>query len=378
MKFKNIFLSTLLAMGCVSASAQEAKTENVFNPHMYFQVQVGGQYTLGELPFNYLISPNVQVGLGYNFNKVVGARVSINAWQSKAGLNTWENIYDNAGKIVEGPTKNWKWNYVAPMVDATFNLSNLFCEYNPKRLVNVGVFAGIGANIAWGKDGINEIKEQLGYPWDGTAFRLTGRVGANVDFRISDAVSLGVELNANTLNDKYNSKKAGNADWYFNALVGAKINLGKTYTTRKVEPVAPVERVIERVIEKQVPAPAEKPCCKNNLTNEVKKDEGIRREIFFTLAATQITSSENKKVNDVVDFLKTNPTAKVTVTGYADKGTGNDAINDRIAAKRAQVVVDALVKKGISSKRIIKSSKGSRVQPFSDNDENRVTICVAK
>ena len=65
---------------------------------------------------------------------------------------------------------------------------------------------------------------------------------ANVDFRLSDKVSLGVELQATTLNDHYNSKRAGNADWYFNALAGVKYNLGKTYTTRKVEPVAPVAR----------------------------------------------------------------------------------------------------------------------------------------
>lgn len=374
MKFKNIFLSTLLAMGCVAASAEEAKTENVFKPHWYLQIQGGAQYTLGELPFNYLISPNVQVGVGYNFNKVVGARFSVNAWQSKAGLNTWESIANNNGTWVEGPTKNWKWNYVAPMVDVTANLTNLFCStYNPKRLINVGVFAGIGANVAWGNDDIKGIENYLGYPWDGTAVRLTGRAGANVDFRISDAVSLGIELNANMLNDKYNSKKAGNADWYFNGLVGAKINLGKTYTTRKVEPVAPVERVIERVVEKQVPVEkvVEKPCCE-------KKAETLRRDIFFTIASNKITSSEEKKVNEVVDFLKANPKAKVTVTGYADKGTGNNDINDRIAAKRAQIVYDALVKKGVSSSRIVKDSKGSRVQPFNVNEENRVTICIAE
>lgn len=83
-------------------------------------------------------------------------------------------------------------------------------------------------------------------------------------------------------------------------------------------------------------------------------------------------------MNEVVDFLKANPKAKVTVTGYADKGTGNNDINDRIAAKRAQIVYDALVKKGISSSRIVKDSKGSRVQPFNVNEENRVTICIAE
>lgn len=75
MKIKNILLSGVVAMGCISASAQEAdKTVNVFNPHWYVQAQIGGQYTLGEVGFGKLLSPNAQLGVGYNFNKVVGAR----------------------------------------------------------------------------------------------------------------------------------------------------------------------------------------------------------------------------------------------------------------------------------------------------------------
>ena len=262
MKIKNILLSGVVAMGCISASAQEAdKTVNVFNPHWYVQAQIGGQYTLGEVGFGKLLSPNAQLGVGYNFNKVVGARFSLNAWQSKAGQKV---ISDGATT-----TYKWKWNYIAPMVDATFNLTNLFCEYNPNRLVEVGVFGGIGANIAWGNDEAADAqaailatpgsKNLVGYDktamplenlWDGTKARFVARVGANVDFRVSDRVKLGVELSANTLSDKYNSKKAGNPDWYFNALVGAKIALGKTHTTKTIPAPKPVEKIIERVIEK--------------------------------------------------------------------------------------------------------------------------------
>ena len=274
----------------------------------------------------------------------------------------------------------WKWNYIAPMIDATFNLTNLFCEYNPNRLVTVGVFGGIGANIGFGNDEANEsvIAENLEYLWDGSKIRFAARAGANVDFRLSDKVSLGVELQATTLNDHYNSKRAGNADWYFNALAGVKYNLGKTYTTRKVEPVAPVERVIERIVEKAVPAPVtekvEKPCCEK----KAEPRETLRRDIFFTISSNVISSTEAKKVDDIVAYMKKYPEAKVTVTGYADKGTGNNTINDRIAAKRAKIVVDELVRKGISRDRITSASKGSRVQPFADNVKNRVSICIAE
>ena len=391
MKFKSILLSSLLALGCTAASAQEAKTVNVFNPHGYLQVQIGGQETLGEIGFGDLLSPNVQVGYGYNFNKVVGARVSLNAWQSKAGQEFL------------GQTYKWKWNYVAPMVDATFNLSNLFCGFNPNRLVNVGVFAGIGANIAWGNDeaataqsnmktaytnlinsayGTGTIPEAnkvaksdpaLSYLWDGSKVRLTGRVGANVDFRVSERVSLGLEVSANTLNDRYNSKKAGNSDWYFNALVGAKFTLGKTYTTKTVPAPKPVEKIIERIIEKPAPAPAPK-----TETKQEAVEENFRRDIFFPIGNSNIAKSQTTKIAEIVTFMKENPDAKITLTGYADKGTGSAAFNDKIAARRAQTVYNTLAAKGVAKSRMIKKSMGSRVQPFEENDMNRVTICIAK
>lgn len=382
MKLKNIVLSSMVAMGCTTAAAQEAKTEEVFEPHAYVQIQGGVQETLGEIDFSSLLSPNFQLGAGYNFNKVVGARFSVNFWQSKAGQR-----FAGIGK------KDWKWSYVAPMVDATFNLTNLFCKYDPNRLVNVSVFGGVGANIAWGNDEANDVrnavlaansnkivydKNPLEYAWDGSKLRLAARVGANVDFRINERVSLGLEVSANTLNDKYNSKRAGNADWYFNALVGAKVALGKTHSTRKVEQVAPVERVIERIVEKQVPAPATQVTNNESAKKEYVKENGIRRDVFFNIGKFNISDAEQSKINEIVEYLKENPSARVVVTGYADKGTGSAAINRRIAAQRAQAVTKFLVNRGISKSRIATDSKGSDVQPFVNNDENRVTICIAK
>ena len=375
MKLNKVILSGVVALSCVSASAQEAdKTVNVFTPHWYAQAQIGGQYTLGEIGFGKLLSPNVQVGVGYNFNQVVGARLTLNTWQSKAGQNVAGNVY------------KWKWNYVAPMVDATFNLTNLFCEYNPDRLVEVGVFGGIGANIAWGNDeaadaqkailagpgkNLAEVQAPLENLWDGTKTRFVARVGANVDFRVSDRVKLGVELSANTLSDKYNSKKAGNPDWYFNALVGVKVALGETHTTKVIPAPKPVEKIIERIIEKPAPAPAPK-------VESKVVEENFRRDIFFPIGNTNIAKSQTTKIAEIVKYMKENPDAKITLTGYADKGTGSAAFNDKIAARRAQTVYNTLAAKGVAKSRMIKESKGCRVQPFEENDMNRVTICIAK
>jgi outer membrane protein OmpA-like peptidoglycan-associated protein len=368
MKIKKIMLSAMLLLGCASMSAQEqAKTEYVFNPHWYVQAQVGGQYTLGEIGFSDLLSPNAQIGLGYNFNPVFGLRLAVNAWQSKAGSSIYGTDY------------KWKWNYVAPALDVTFNLSNLFCGYNPNRVVSVGIFGGIGANVAFKNDEAQTVNKQIAgvikatddqalrLLWSGTKTRLMGQFGANVDFRLSDAVSLGIEAQASTLNDHYNSKKAGNSDWYFNALVGIKCTLGKTHTTRTIAPayVAPAqERVVEKIVEKKI---------------EVEKQETLRRDVFFTINSTEITIAEMQKVKEIAEYLNKYPNAKVDITGYADKGTGNQAINNSLSAKRAKAVVDTLVNKySISSSRITSSSKGDSEQPFAEQILNRVSICIAK
>ena len=375
---KKAILSCLMLVAGLTASAQEQKgtTEYVFEPHWYVQVQpLGVQYTLGERDFKDLLSYNVQATVGRQFTKLWGARLAINAWQSKGG-SKYETYNKEYG---------WKWKYVAPSIDGTLNLSNLIAGFNPNRVFNLTAFAGLGLNIGFSNgdaDAANtQIKtdlaltnyEPLAYLWDGTKVRLFGQFGLNADFKLNDAWSINVELAANTLNDKYNSKKAGNWDWYFNALAGIKYNFGKTYSTRFIPAPEPeiryVEKIVEKIVEVPAPAPAE---------TAATAAEPLRRDIFFQIGRTVIRKSEQQKVKDVVEYLKANPEAKVNVTGYADAGTGNDRINDRLAAGRADVVVKALKKAGISASRISYDSKGARVQPFADNDSNRVSIVIAE
>ena len=382
-----MIMSLLLFLGVLSASAQaeqKGTTEYVFQPHWYLMLQGGGQYTLGEGSFSDLFSPNAQVALGYNFTKVVGLRLSVNAWQSK-GVIKLDDTDMTPAQSFEG---KWKWNYVAPSLELMFNLSNIVCNYNPTRLLNVYAFVGGGANIAWKNDEAQNVEAQIAayqntnpnllydgkqnmrYLWDGSKVNIFGKGGLIFDFRVSDKVSINIEGNANILTDKYNSKKAGNADWYFNALAGVKINLGKTYTTKFTPAPEPEVRYVEKVVEKIVEVPAKV---------EVKPIEKIRRDIFFTINSFKVRDTEQEKIKDIADYLQAHPNAKVEVTGYADAGTGNNRINDRLAKQRADVVVKALMNQyNISADRITFDSKGSRVQPFAENDLNRVTICIAE
>lgn len=391
MNFKKTIFAAILALGCLNVFAQDKQTEEVFVPHWYLQVQGGGQHTLGEVDFSDLLSPHAQIGVGYNFDKIWGARLSVNAWQSKAGsdFNDVSVVKDAQGNVISrdvvSRNPRWKWNYVAPMVDVTVNLSNLFCGYNPNRVFNAGAFVGVGANVAFNNDEATQVyndlyKEHLStddqflrYYWEGTKLRLSARAGLTGDFRLSERVSLGLELNTSIVNDHYNSKKAGDksVDWMFNGLVGLKFNLGKTHASREVKGCDPQiiykDRIVEKIVEKVVEKPVEK---------VATAEEPLKETIFYAICVSD-PDAENI-LNKVVAWCNKYPNKTITVDGYADKGTGNAQSNKGYAQKRAEKVAKSLQAKGISADRMTVRSYGDTVQPFSENDKNRCVIIVGQ
>lgn len=381
-------MSAALLAGCLTASAQQPqaaeKACEAFVPHWYVQAQIGGQYTLGEVKFSDLLSGNLQLAGGYNFTPVWGLRLALDTWQSKGGTDfsnypapTPTDPVDLKGLGLQ----TWKYNFIAPTFDVTCDLTNWILGYKADRVCNFGLLAGLGMNIGWNNDEavalhnyisgseFTDIAHAMTETWDGTKVRFVGRVGAYVDFNVSRRVALGLELNCNATSDHYNSKKAGNADWYFNALAGVKVRLGKLAKKPAAEPIV-VEKIVEKIVEK----PVEKVVYKEP---EAPKRESMRRDIFFTLRGSDVSRTEMAKVEDVVAYMNKYPETKVSVTGYADKGTGNPKLNVGYAQRRAEVITNLLVNKfGIDRSRIMMDSKGDTVQPYEQNDLNRVTICI--
>src|SRR5574344_154324 len=171
---KTLIAAMLLTLGATSAMAQATYTDKEgqkyeFKKHLFLDLQGGAQYTLGEAKFKNLISPNVQLGLGYQFNPWFAIRLQANAWQSKGGWNGYEATTNGTPY-----TNDYKYKYVAPGLDFMFNLSNLFCGWNPNRVFNVSAFLGGGANSAFDNGQVNDIAKTvsnksaylLEYLWD--------------------------------------------------------------------------------------------------------------------------------------------------------------------------------------------------------------------
>lgn len=233
-----------LLFGSIAVSAQEqrikeeGKTE--FKSHWFMQVQVGAAHTVGEAKFTDLISPAAAINVGYQFAPAWSARVGVSGWQAKG---SWV-----------APRQNYQYKYLQGNVDIVSDLSTLFCGFNPKRVFNGYVFLGAGLNRGFDNDeavAIDAAGYKMDYLWTEGKFLVAGRMGLGCNLRLNDHLSINIEGNANVLSDKFNSKKAGNADWQFNALLGLNIKFGKGY--KETPPVYYEAEPV--VVEQPKPAP---------------------------------------------------------------------------------------------------------------------------
>ncbi|MBQ5935753.1 MAG: OmpA family protein [Bacteroidales bacterium] len=387
MKLKSLTLILAVALGAQVAFAQQSKSDPSveFNPHWYGQIQGGAAYTIGETAFKNLISPAGALSLGYQFNPTLGVRFNAAGFQGK-------------GAVVS-PLEVYKFNYLQGAFDLTLNLAQLF-GYKHDRVFNPFVFIGGGAAFGF-NNGANKVtktnpKEYFALLWEKNMITPVARVGLGADFRLSDAVALTLEVNDNVLSDKFNSKKVGHPDFQFNALAGLKINFGKTtrpsakYLAELAAAEAAAaaekarleaERAAKLAAEK---AAAEKAAAEKAAADKLAAEKAAAEKLaaemrqvntFFTINSYVISDEEAAKLIRYIDWLKANPDVNIAIAGHADKGTGTKRINQKLSEQRAAAVKAFLTERGIAESRIVSVvANGDRIQPFEENDLNRVVI----
>ena len=83
-------------------------------------------------------------------------------------------------------------------------------------------------------------------------------------------------------------------------------------------------------------------------------------------------------LSNVAAELKKNSEAKVHIVGYADANTGSPELNLKLSEARAKAVQEVLKKYGVAENQMIVEWVGDTVQPYEDNDMNRVVLFVTK
>lgn len=350
-QIKKIFAVALLSVVAISASAQSTEKDYKPFPHMFVGVQGGAQTTFTDYDQLKLITPTASVYFGGWFTPVVGARLHVNGIWNKGG-------YDQDGL-------NFKYNYkyITPDLDLMLNLCTLFGkkDWYP---VNVYLIGGIGLNYAWDNDDAYARKDVMPLAWKDNRLSHNGRIGAQLDVNLAKHWSLNLEVAANSLSDRYNSKVNDKDDWSLTAQLGLTYKFGFKKNKKVVEP-APEPVFATRI---------DTTWYDDVTYKDVTADRDIKKEIFFAIRESDV-NSEQAQIAQVAEFLKGVKDAEITITAYADKGTGTPELNMKYSQERAEKTKQALIDRGVDPSIIKKVEwKGDTVQPYADNDKNRVSI----
>lgn len=347
---KKIFVIALTAvLSAMSANAQSCDNEGKaccggceFQPTWFFSAQGGIQ--LPNTPgMSDLISPVYSLGIGRNVTPIVSVRGNVEGWKSK--------VYNE----FSGDKQNFK--YATGSFDAMVNLFNLVsCK---PRALNLYGIAGVGLNIS--KMATNNSSE----------FSPNLRLGAQLDWAIAKDVSLNLEYRADNTNDQFNGRlNNGSHDWYTSLFLGVSVRLGN-----KAKKSAPVVAPAPVVTEEKKPEPKYITVVD---TTYKKEPVTLHEEKFYAIRESESTE-KSAQMSRIANFLNSYKDATIIVVGYADKGTGSEALNKKYAQKRADSFKKELVEKyNIDANRIATDSKGDSVQPFAENDKNRCVIIDGK
>ena len=402
MKQLLITVMTLLVMSNVVSAQQSRSDEKLeFRPNWGLKVQGGASFTIGEADFSKLLSPAAQLSATYNFHHAMGVRFGFSGWEGKGTVVVTDEMYS--------------FRFLQLNADYVLDLASLFGGFKHDRIWTPYVFAGIGG--AYGFDNkeagkyVAEFGDVVSRYWETAPFFVV-RAGLGVDFWVAKNVALGLEANANGYSDKFNSKGAVsgfNPDFQFNALLGLKFRFGgntrpsKAYADKvaaeeaaeaarlAAEKAAAEKAAAEKAAAEKAAAEkaaAEKAAAEKAAAEKAAAEKaaaeraGICAEqstnVFFTIGSSSIRKSEMAKIDKLVEFLKANPDYSVSLVGYADKATGTSARNLVISKERVNAVKAKMIQLGAPADRIETDYVGDTVQPYVENDQNRVIICTVK
>jgi outer membrane protein OmpA-like peptidoglycan-associated protein len=305
------------------------------------------------------------------------------------------------GKIDE----NDKTNIGSPLPDFTFGWNNTFTYKNWNLTAFItGVFGNDVYNgprahynsAQMFSDGKNVLKEFLGFPagdasgslpsdrWieKGTYIRLQS-LSLSYTFRncfndwIKDLTLYGTANNLLTITNYKGLDPEVNLggidpgiDYRWSRyphtrtfMVGVKINFGTAEKKAVVQDYSELNRLngeIDKLRAENDQLRNREPEVKKEIvTKESTKYITYPYLVTFALGNTDITNQEKVNLEGIAKMIKNTPNTTFSVVGYADKQTGTEEINTRLAKGRAQNVYDLLTKEyGVPASRLTLDSKG--------------------
>ncbi len=378
-------LLVVLALAGISFSAMAQDSDPVLKNSVVTNsfwsnwfVQVGGQWDVfypsqsnfgsSKSPVkSFRTSPEVAVAIGKWFSPEMGFRIK--------GSGIW-------GKRISGKDASEKYKFWSIQAQPVFNLSNIFCGYNPTRVYNLSLFGGAGV--------ARNMSNNL--------YSMSLGIGLLNQFYVCEKLAINLELGWNYFEPKFDGDSRvalgkrifDSHDNILYAEVGLTYNIGKAgwKNCPDVDAIKALSQSqIDALNAQLADANGEIARLKNLLANQPKPTAAPAPEhvkefintpvsVFFNIGKSVIAEKKDLvNVQALAKYAAANNN-KLLVVGYADKATGNQKYNQTLSEKRAKCVADELVKMGVKAENIKQEAKGGvdALSPISYN--RRATVQV--
>lgn len=316
-------------------------------------------------------TPTIQFGKWYN--PYLGGRVKV------AGGSLHNFVLESTSPKDVGMIHS---KFVDAEVDFMWNFTNYIMSYKENRLYNFIPYIGMGA--IWGWD-----YKYRGQKLSNEQKTLTLNAGIINNFRLTNRLSLQLEVGGKFVRDGFDTQRNGKRA--YSGIANASANV--VYKVGKVgfgQAVLMDQGLIDdlnnqinglrdenaKLALRPESCPKVKDCPKcPEVAAPAKATSFVSNAVFFNIGSASIQSEQQGNIYNTAKYLQDNPKMKVKVVGYADKQTGTGSFNMQLSEKRAKNVANELINKyKIASDRVVVEWKGDTVQPYAENDWNRVVL----
>lgn len=371
-----------LVLGCIfvlPASAQNG----------WFVEAGGGVQTIfssdaSKLDFGKRLTPSYTIGVGKWITPAYALRLQVGGYALN-GMSTSEGLYlrdpqtdgsvygphdpviDNVTVRPDGTYRHYL-RYVNAHADFMVSLSRLLFHNQSK----FDVLPAVGFGYA----------HAFAYRGTANTNSLTANFSVAVKYSVMKCMDVNLEIGSALMPDHFDGRITGRK---YEPTLGAtlgltyRFNASKPYVRKErskkhrreavVDTVYMVERVVERSVFKD--RIVEKPVA--------KKQEAFRlASISFAYASAKPAKKQDIVFENIVEYLKQHPSARIRLDGYADKATGKARTNLMLSIRRTDSVRNILIERyGIAPSRIDAQGIGCNAQPYEKNEHNRVVIVTA-
>lgn len=349
---------------------------NHFWDNWFISVGGGAQIYFGDhdkqADFGKRLSPALDIAVGKWFTPGIGVRLMYSGLSAKGATGRYESggLVHATGEVVpgwenaaDGELQYSKFNYFNIHADALFNLSNLLCGYNEKRIYNLSVYGGVG------------VMHTSDEP---SATDISGHFGLLNTFRLCSALDLNLDLRGTLMNDDFDGEIGGRGEGMFTATIGLTYKFkprgwGRSKsivrTVYNNDEINAMRERINRMSEEN--ARLEQALAQGNKeqAQTIVKQIASSNLVIFQIDKSDLSNQARVNLGMLAEVIKQgDPSTVYTITGYADAGTGSKAGNERLSKARAEAVYDCLVKEfGVNKSQLKIDYKGGVENMFYDD-----------